>query len=98
MTEPNDLPTPDSKSPSAAVTDSPSSPVVPSFAETDDHTNIQKTLSESGDEASQTSRAKSGVVTVGSKLGPYLLVRKLGQGAWEPSMRLDTRSSTRRLR
>ncbi len=49
-------------------------------AETDAHTHIHNTLSESGDEASQTSTAKSGAVTVGSKLGPYHLVSKLGQG------------------
>ncbi len=80
MTEPGDLPTPDSKTPSAAATDLPSSPVVPSLAETNPQTFIHQTLSESGDEASQTSVKKPAEVTVGSKLGPYLLVRKLGQG------------------
>ena len=80
MAEPDDLPTPDAKSPSAAVTDSPSSPIVPSSAETDARTFVQKTQSESGSEGSQTSVAKSAEVQVGSKLGPYFLVRKLGQG------------------
>ena len=80
MTEPDDMPIPDSANLPVAVTDSPSSPFTSSSADTNAQTLIQKTISESGNESAETRAAKSGAVTVGSKLGPYHLVRKLGQG------------------
>ncbi len=80
MAEPDGVPVSDTENSPAIAGDSPTNSVVPSSAETDARTCIQKTQSESGDEASQTKQAKSGEVAAGSKLGPYYLIRKLGQG------------------
>ena len=51
-----------------------------SSADTDAQTFVQKTISESGTEGQQVNPLASGAVSVGSMLGPYQIVRKLGQG------------------
>lgn len=43
-------------------------------------THIQRAQSESGNEGSEVAFARSGLVSNGSMLGPYQIVRKLGQG------------------
>ena len=49
-------------------------------ADTDAQRFVQKTISESGTEAQQVNPLASGSVSVGSMLGPYQIVRKVGQG------------------
>ena len=47
-------------------------------ADTDAQRFVQKTISESGTEAQQVNPLASGSVSVGSMLGPYQIVRKVG--------------------
>ena len=84
MTEPHDTrkTISASASPSAnepAAVSEAAMPKVASSAETDVLTYVQKTLSETGNEGAEI-QSKSGAVGVGSRIGPYQLVRKLGQG------------------
>ncbi len=80
MTKPDDILTPDLGSQPAATTDSPSSMDALRSSDTDARAVTDQTVSESGNEAAETGAARSGAVKVGSRLGPYHLVRKLGQG------------------
>ena len=83
MTEPDGIKPPATLGEPQAVTGSvggPPKPEAAALVETDVRTSHQKTLSESGNESEGLSSLRPSEVTIGSQLGPYLIVRKLGEG------------------
>ena len=80
MNESDDKPPPKLERFPPVATGSPLAPRGRSADETDAYTFVEKTVTESGEEAFEENVRSLTQITIGSKLGPYLLVRKLGQG------------------
>ena len=83
MTEPDGIKPPATLSEPQLATGSvgcPPKPNAEALVETDVRTSHQKTLSESGNESEGLGSLRPSEVTIGSQLGPYLIVRKLGEG------------------
>ncbi len=83
MTEPNgnQPPVPQRGTPTVAGTVvEPPKPDAAASAETDARTAHRQTISESGDEAVGLPTLRPNEISAGSQLGPYRIVRQVGQG------------------
>ncbi|MCX7422089.1 MAG: serine/threonine-protein kinase, partial [Planctomycetia bacterium] len=78
MAEPDEFEQPSSKDqPSSGTAEVPGADAA---ADSNENTFLQKTLSEVGNEGLELSASRPGAISIGSQLGPYQIVRKIGQG------------------